>query len=292
MKYTLNNTALPVFYADYDLPYIVSPVYSLKSKPISALHYHDIVELGLCISGKGNTCIGNKIYSYLEGSIQVVPPNIPHLSNSDDGIESKWIFISFDPNSVLKNAGIFSREYTTIISRTENFICGIFDNDEFPELLNAIKAIIDADKRRDEFRNVSIALAIAQFMIASARLSDKVKDENVAVAKGKYEKIVPALDYIENNLDNQDALSEKLIAECCDASVSTLRRLFLKHTGYSPKAFIIRSRMAHAEYLLRKTSLSILDISVNVGYNDISGFNRTFRSLFGMSPLQYRKQYK
>lgn len=103
------------------------------------------------------------------------------------------------------------------------------------------------------------------------------------------EKIAPALTYIGDHLDDSEGLCEEHLAELCHISVATLRRLFVKHTSYSPKVFITRSRMAYADYLLRKSDLSVLQIAGYVGYNEISGFNRTFKAFFGSSPRRYRR---
>ena len=87
-------------------------------------------------------------------------------------------------------------------------------------------------------------------------------------------------------------LAEKNLASLCDMSVSNFRRLFVAETGMSPKAFIIKSRMSYAEYLLKNTNMTILAVSERVGYNGISGFNKAFAETFKMSPNQYRTKYK
>jgi AraC-like DNA-binding protein len=62
--------------------------------------------------------------------------------------------------------------------------------------------------------------------------------------------------------------------------------------GQSPQDFLIRYRMSKATSLLTSTSLSIGDISVQVGYPNQLHFSRAFRNIYGMSPRQYRQQNK
>ncbi len=289
MKYTSNDIALPVFFASVNSEQIVSPPCKLFCKPISALHYHNLAELGICLSGSGETHIGNRIYSYTKGCIQVLPPYAPHLSCSYEGDQSSWIFISFDPQKILKNAGLLSPSDALELARGESFMCGVYEKDEFPELSNALDMIVEASKGNDSFTELSLSLAIVNFLIASARTKRNAGDESIVLAENISEKILPALSFIGDNLDDTERLADPHLAELCHISVATLRRLFIKHTGYSPKTYITRSRMAYAEYLLRKSDLSVLQISEYVGYGEISGFNRTFKAFFGISPLAYRK---
>jgi transcriptional regulator GlxA family with amidase domain len=46
--------------------------------------------------------------------------------------------------------------------------------------------------------------------------------------------------------------------------------------------------MKTAAFLLENTSLSIMDISFTVGYENTSYFHKIFREKFGMSPREYR----
>lgn len=107
-----------------------------------------------------------------------------------------------------------------------------------------------------------------------------------------YQSIQPAIEYISSNLDDKEGISEPSLAALCHMGVSNLRRLFKLCTGLSPKAYIIRSRIAYAEYLLRKTDLSVLEISIRTGYGELSGFNRLFVQHFGVFPGKYRRKYK
>ena len=88
---------------------------------------------------------------------------------------------------------------------------------------------------------------------------------------------------------NAGMIEEQVLADLCKMSVSNLRRLFLKCTGLSPKAYIKNTRMSYAEYLIINTDMTVIKIAGEVGYSEVSGFNRTFKATFGMSPTDYRK---
>ncbi len=289
MKHNANELALPTFLAENEEGSIVSGPHILKKTPITALHYHKVAEIGICIFGKGESYIGSKHYEYSEGCIQLIPPGVSHLSNSTGDSESRWIFISFDPLDILKGAGIFSPEYASLLSDPANMLSGCFRCGELPAVESAARSIISASEVQDEYGEISLSLAITKMMIEAARAKKHTVSGEGRRSVIEHKRISPALKFIEKNLGSPEELNEGALSAVCGVSSATLRRLFTKHTGYPPKAFIIRSRMARAEYLLRSTSRSVLEISYEVGYGDISGFNRTFRSFFGYSPTQYRK---
>ena len=63
---------------------------------------------------------------------------------------------------------------------------------------------------------------------------------------------------------------------------------FKKCFQRSFKSYIDELRFNHAKNLLATTQLSILDISLSVGYNSSSHFIHKFKQLSGITPLQFR----
>ena len=50
-------------------------------------------------------------------------------------------------------------------------------------------------------------------------------------------------------------------------------------------------RIQHAQYLLKSTNMSILDIALSVGYTNYSKFSSAFKNETSTTPMQYRKSY-
>lgn len=73
---------------------------------------------------------------------------------------------------------------------------------------------------------------------------------------------------------------------------SVIRDLLYKKFGISFKDLIYLNRIRHAEALLLITDLPILDIAVNVGFNNARSLSRTFRKMYGMTPGEYRAQHQ
>ncbi len=82
-------------------------------------------------------------------------------------------------------------------------------------------------------------------------------------------------------------LSLERAAETLFMSKSTLIRK-LSQEGVTFKGLMEEAKKRHAQYLLKKTDEKIEAIAVQLGYEDISNFGRSFKRWFGCSPSQYR----
>ncbi len=83
--------------------------------------------------------------------------------------------------------------------------------------------------------------------------------------------------------------AEQLAAEL-HVSVSHLRKLFLRYAGETPKQFLSRLRLRHAERYLLHTDWSLHEIARACGYSDEFHFSRTFKKERGLPPSVFRKR--
>ena len=80
---------------------------------------------------------------------------------------------------------------------------------------------------------------------------------------------------------------EKL-CEITGMTKSYFSKLFEVFTGMSFNDYLNQKRISFAEKLLIYPDLSTTDISMKVGYNSLSTFNRAFRMIKKCSPTEYR----
>lgn len=66
-------------------------------------------------------------------------------------------------------------------------------------------------------------------------------------------------------------------------------RVFRQVTGVSPGRFLSALRLQEAKRLLLSTSLSVADISIQVGYSSVGTFSSRFKSCVGLAPTTYRQ---
>ena len=65
-------------------------------------------------------------------------------------------------------------------------------------------------------------------------------------------------------------------------------RSFKATTGVTPHQWLLRARLHEAAARLAITRAPVTDIALEVGFEDLSNFTRTFHAEFGASPRQYR----
>lgn len=102
--------------------------------------------------------------------------------------------------------------------------------------------------------------------------------------------IKEALNYIEQNFQNNITIED--IASVCGINRSYFGKIFRNSIGRSPQEFLMNYRMIKATELLKLTSLSIAEIGSAVGYENQLHFSRAFKSIYGVSPREWRNQHK
>jgi AraC-like DNA-binding protein len=88
----------------------------------------------------------------------------------------------------------------------------------------------------------------------------------------------------------QFPLTVEQLAKKAGLSAGYYSRQFKRFTGFAPKDYVIRLRVAKAKELLGRSGLTLSDISKLVGYEDEFYFSRIFKRVTGMTPSAYAKQ--
>ena len=79
------------------------------------------------------------------------------------------------------------------------------------------------------------------------------------------------------------------MAELAGFSESHFMRYFKETMGTSFIEYLKDYRLTMAARLLQSSEDSILNISAEVGFDNLSYFNRSFKARYGITPRQYRK---
>jgi mannose-6-phosphate isomerase-like protein (cupin superfamily) len=62
------------------------------------LHFHNLMEIGICRKGEGELIINEHTYIYRTNSVTLIPPNIPHTTISNGMTRNSWEFLYVDVN--------------------------------------------------------------------------------------------------------------------------------------------------------------------------------------------------
>lgn len=99
-----------------------------------------------------------------------------------------------------------------------------------------------------------------------------------------------AIEIVEIHL-NDENFDLVIFRKEMNMSRSTLFRKLHALTGQSPTEFIRTIRLKRAASLLKQKFGNVTQVSLEVGFNNLSYFNRSFKKLFGVSPVEYVKTF-
>ncbi len=95
---------------------------------------------------------------------------------------------------------------------------------------------------------------------------------------------------IETHIDNSDYDVTRLASEMNMSSI-TLYRKIKALTGLSVNPFIRTIRLKKAATLLGTKTMSVPEVALNVGFNDVKYFRKCFHKQFNMNPSDYAGSY-
>ncbi len=143
---------------------------------------------------------------------------------------------------------------------------------------NLIWTIWNRQPNKRRTNQATMGLLFLQLMNYTDKL---VTDENA----GEEKLVLAVLSYIENHYRDGELTQ---LAEVMHYDVSWLSREIRKQTGKTYTELVQTKRLSQAAYLLTATGMSVLDVALAVGYDNISYFHRIFQKRYGMTPRKYR----
>ncbi|MCG8498900.1 MAG: AraC family transcriptional regulator, partial [Firmicutes bacterium] len=90
----------------------------------------------------------------------------------------------------------------------------------------------------------------------------------------------------------QEEIDLDKISSVINMAKGSLCRFFKSQMGITIFEYLNQIKVELACNLLRNLDLSILDVSYDSGFNNLSHFNKQFKKVTGQTPSEYRKQLK
>ncbi len=98
--------------------------------------------------------------------------------------------------------------------------------------------------------------------------------------------IAEVLRRLETRFAEQHTIAD--LARMARISPYHFLRTFKQVTGVTPHQWLLRTRLRAAAQRLLASRARVTDIALDVGFEDLSNFVRSFRAEFGVSPRAYR----
>ena len=98
------------------------------------------------------------------------------------------------------------------------------------------------------------------------------------------------INYIEKRFNEKISLDN--LSMTYSISKYHLVREFKKYTGTSPNEYLINCRISYAKNLLQYSDLSVSEVSLLTGIDNVSHFINLFKVREGVTPLSFRKKWR
>lgn len=253
-------------------------------------NHHPEFEIHLIRQGSGKLVAGDYIGAFSAGHVALIGPDLPHDWIGDlapgEHLSGRDVVLQFDGAALLA------------LRKT------------LPEL-GDLQPLFEQARRGLAFSGASAAQA-AQWMeqigqahglqrlILFLQLLDTLKKapphQVQTLASACYvptldarsaERINQAFDYLMRELTGDLRLSE--IARQLQMSEPGFSRFFKRNTGHGFIELMRKFRVQRACRLLLQSEMSVADICFEVGYANLSNFNRHFRIEMSQTPSEYRR---
>lgn len=234
------------------------------------------------ISGTGTLMADNvkgetQTYSIKSGQGFLIFPGQITTYYADQNLPWEYIWIEFDGLRVKEAIDLTDLSVDTPVYHSHS-------KDLREQLMNEMLYIIHHAKE-SPFHLIGHLYLFLDYLTRSAKSTKLIQSSKMS---NYY--IKEALNFIEQNFQNNITIED--IAAVCGINRSYFGKIFRNSIGRSPQEFLMNYRMVKATELLKLTSLSIAEIGAAVGYENQLHFSRAFKTIYGVSPREWRNQHK
>ncbi len=224
--------------------------------------------------GKGVLTVGNRTYALKKGDGFLVPKDVLTSFQADKRNPMKAAWVGF--------YGYLAEGYLKRCHLTDNHPIFSYTKDEF--FLESFSEMIQVSKRKHN-RYCKMMSILYNIM---SRLIDITHDNDVG---NKHIDSVElylrkAIEYVDMNYSKKMSIQD--MSDYVGLDRKYLHRIFKVNLDKSPQEYLIVYRITKACSLIRNTDLSISNIAMSVGYNDMFHFSKIFKKTIGVSPSEYR----
>ena len=275
-RYVLDPLAIsPMDRSVTKLLYVSTARYSAEWH--STMHTHPCAEVFFVTGGNGHLRLSDKSIPISTNDMIIVNSDIEHTEVSSEGDPLEYIVMGVDGLESL--SGDNGGDGGTIIHFRKNSEQVLF---YLRSLLQEIETKLPGYQTIcQDLLEVILLLLMrrSKFTVTFVPSTRKSSKECAVVRR-----------YIDSHFKENLTLDD--LAEVAHVSKYYLAHAFTKEYGTSPINYLLSCRIKESLYLLSETRTSLSDIASMLGFSSPSYFSQSFRRIQGMSPLQYRKQFK
>ncbi|MFF1829112.1 AraC family transcriptional regulator [Paenarthrobacter sp. NPDC058040] len=261
--------------------------------PLARWNYHPEYEIHLTRKGPGKFIVGDYVGTFEPGNVVLVGPGLPHDWVSD--VEPGEVLVNRD--AVIQFEGAWVEQAAGLVPELAQIKPLLAESARGIEFLGA--TALDA-ARAMEAMGGSRGLQRLQHLLALfGILSSAPADERRFLASewfqpqldGKAAAVVEiVLEYVFANHAGPLAMSEA--AGLVGMTEPTFSKYFKRATGQNFSDLVRKLRLANARRLLERTDKPVSEICFEVGFTNLSNFNRLFLRETAQTPREFRRRLR
>ena len=255
--------------------------------PWTIWNSHPECEVHLIRTGSGTCHVGDHIGPFGAGDLFLIGGNLPHNwvtpLKPGETVPQRDVVVQFDPARLLR-AGQELPELLQLGALLERATRGLAFHGEArargAELIEAIGASSRLARLSKLFELLDLLCQTGEYtMLSSAGFVPSMD-------AGANKVLADVFHHLAENLDGDVRLSR--VASIAGMTETSFSRFFRKRTGNTFSRHLSELRIGKACGLLAGTDRPVTEVCHEVGYANLSNFNRVFRDLRGMTPSRYR----
>lgn len=252
------------------------------------LHWQDGVEIIYVKKGSGMVRVDTEQYIAKQGDVFIVLPGQIHGIYSMPKARMEYENMFFDMEFLGSNSiDLCSRKYLHPILDGKKKL-PVFLYPEHMLYDSFIKCLDYVDKLCEK-KSEGYELGVKGLILTalSMLLQGGIEEISYEMGEKNEQKIKHILTRIE--MDYGKNLTIEDMAKACGYSSSHFMRWFKENTGFSFNGYLIEYRLNRAADELRNREKTIINIANDVGFDNLSNFNRLFKKRFLITPSEFRK---
>lgn len=252
-------------------------------------HHHREVQITWIQKSHGSLLMGNTIATFVENDLLVIGANVPHSFRNDEIFYQKNKKLAAEATSILFDENAFGKyffdlpEMKNIKNFIENADKGYRINGKTKEEIIAQLKVMEEKNGTERFLILMEILNRLSFSKEVELLSNLSFLGNPTSSESK--KLEMVFQYMLDHHQRTIKLEE--VAKIANLSVSAFCRFFKLRTRKTFSQFVNEFRISVACKKLLLDDFSISEICYEVGFTNLSNFNRQFKKIIGFTPSQY-----
>ncbi|MEE1944848.1 AraC family transcriptional regulator [Pedobacter sp. KR3-3] len=257
------------------------------------LHRHREAQLIWIKEGEGTLIVANNMYAFQKGDVYLLGANQPHLLKSNpvyfeenSGLKIQSLMIFFDPQGKLAPVLALPEMQwlATFMQQHQNGF-------KVPQAHQA--HIVSQMEAVQQAGNTEVMVSFLNLFQSLQQLNNQLEPLSTSILSGFSEseglRIGHIFNFLMQNYHRNISLEE--VAAEAHLTPQAFCRYFKKHTRQTFIAFLNELRINEACKKLTSSQFeNIASVAYTCGFNNITNFNRVFRSVKGQAPKAYFKR--